>query len=431
MTAARHRVLVLGGYGNFGKIISERLSLDPRLSVIVAGRDRGQAEKLASHLSAKVQHAAVYAQKVDIHSRDFQLDLARSRAQTVVNTCGPFHANNYATAETCVQAGVNYIDLADDRSFVDGIRVLDVAARSKNVTVVSGASTVPALTSAVIDAYIGEFSRLLHVESSLSPGNRAPRGLATVQSVLGYCGKPFTRFEGGGWQTVYGWMDAHRRTFAGLTKPRVVANCNVPDLELFPRRYPTLQSYRFWAGMELRTLQYGIALMAYITRIGLVSDWSRYASVLKTMSEWMLERGSDIGVMHMRMIGERIVAGDIQRHQVDWGLCAASGHGPHIPCTPAIVAVQKIVEGHMPSGAHACVGLMTLADIMNSLKSYDISSSKNGLGGDRVGDRQDQQCTDISPFQRALGDEGSLHLFIYLTETHSISCTARLHATIP
>jgi hypothetical protein len=44
------------------------------------------------------------------------------------------------------------VDLADGRDFVCGIDVLDPQAKAAGVLLLSGASSVPALSSAVVDA---------------------------------------------------------------------------------------------------------------------------------------------------------------------------------------------------------------------------------------------------------------------------------------
>ena len=44
--------MVLGGYGNFGAIISARLARDPTCAVVVAGRDAKKAREHADRIGA-------------------------------------------------------------------------------------------------------------------------------------------------------------------------------------------------------------------------------------------------------------------------------------------------------------------------------------------------------------------------------------------
>ena len=78
-------------------------------------------------------------------------DLKRRQADILINATGPYQAQDYRLARTCIAAGVHYLDLADAREFVTGIVDLDAEARHAGVLVVSGASTVPGLSAAVVD----------------------------------------------------------------------------------------------------------------------------------------------------------------------------------------------------------------------------------------------------------------------------------------
>ena len=96
------------------------------------------------------------------------------------------------------------------------------------------------------------------------------------------------------------WSPSILRAFPGLPKRRIVANINVPDLELFPARYGA-RSVRFHAGLELASMMVGLRLAALATRLGLVANWSRHAAWLKRVSEWrwVMALGSDDGVMQV------------------------------------------------------------------------------------------------------------------------------------
>ena len=50
---AVRKVLILGGYGNFGKRISESLSASKGLTVVIAGRNIKKANSLCEELSSK------------------------------------------------------------------------------------------------------------------------------------------------------------------------------------------------------------------------------------------------------------------------------------------------------------------------------------------------------------------------------------------
>ena len=76
----------------------------------------------------------------------------------------------------------------------------------------SGVSSLPALTTAVIDRYLTEFSRLDTIRCGITSGAVVP-GIATIRAVLGYCGQPFRVLENGQWNVEYGWLDTVEHEF--------------------------------------------------------------------------------------------------------------------------------------------------------------------------------------------------------------------------
>jgi saccharopine dehydrogenase-like NADP-dependent oxidoreductase len=182
-TVMTTRVLVIGGYGNFGTLIVRRLAREPNLAVVIAGRSECKARTLAGEVNAE------WAQ-VDIFD-GFDAQLRSLRPDILIHTSGPFQEQGYEVAETCIRNGVHYLDLADGRAFVCEIARLDQAAKAAGVLVVSGASTVPGLTSAVVTRYASEFSSLDAIDFGIGTAQKTNRGIATVKAILGYAGKPF------------------------------------------------------------------------------------------------------------------------------------------------------------------------------------------------------------------------------------------------
>ena len=92
-------------------------------------------------------------------------------------------------------------------------------------------------------------------------GNKLPRGIATISSVVSYCGKPFTTLQDGIMRKVIGWRGMKEIVFPGVG-PRLLSYVDVPDLDLLPARYPTLRTVQFHAGMELRVFGYALYLLS-------------------------------------------------------------------------------------------------------------------------------------------------------------------------
>src|SRR4029077_4624698 len=142
-------VLVLGGYGFFGHRISAALASTASLKVLVGGRDLGRATAAARAMGLPVEQAVA----LDAHDSHLAGVLRRLQVDVLIHTAGPFQGQDYSVARAAIEAGCHYIGLADGRQFVAGVSSLSTLASAAGVTVISGASSVPALSSAVIDRY--------------------------------------------------------------------------------------------------------------------------------------------------------------------------------------------------------------------------------------------------------------------------------------
>lgn len=99
-------------------------------------------------------------------------------------------------------------------------------------------------------------------------------------------------------------------------------------------------------------------------------DWSRHAAALKRATDRLDRFGSDDGGMFVRMDG---IGHDGAALHLDWWLTARRGHGPVIPCVPAIVLARRLAAGDRPlPGARPCVELVTLEDFARTIGQFDI-----------------------------------------------------------
>ena len=361
------RVLVLGGYGFFGKRLVERLAAQPHFHLIVAGRSAAKGQGLLRSLSHA--RASLEASVIDIADPALPQRIKDLEAQVVVHTAGPFQGQDFGVARACIAAGAHYIDLADGRDFVCGIAALDEEAKHAGVAVLSGVSTVPALSIAVVDA-IAQDLKLTHIDMGINPGNRADRGLATIAAILSYCGNPIRIWRDGQWTAVSGWSRHWRHTYPEPMRSRWLTHCEIPDLELFPARYPGVQMVRFGAGLEVGLLHSGLALLSWMRRIGVLPNLARFASFAKSFSDLFLLFGTDTGGMYVRVLGHNSQGRAAQR---SWYLIAERGEGPYVPTLAAIALLDRMAAGYTPpAGAQACVGVLTLADFEDAAKGLAI-----------------------------------------------------------
>jgi len=359
-------VLVLGGYGFFGQRISAALASTGSVRVLVGGRDLERASAATRATGLPVENAVA----LDAHDGHLADVLRRLRVDVLIHTAGPFQGQDYFVARAAIEARCHYIDLADGRQFVAGISSLSTLASAVGLTVISGASSVPALSSAVIDRYSPRFRRLEAIRIGISSGARAP-GLATVRGVFSYGGKRIRSWQDGAWVDAYGWLNLSRHQFPPPLGKRWLGSCDVPDLELFPERYRTVRTVTFQAGFASDLGHFMVWGLAGLVKAGVLTDMNTFASPLSRLSRWMEPIVSDKGGMFVTLEGE---GADGAPLRIDWNLIAEKNHGPHIPCGAAIALARKIGSGaSLPRGAMPCIGLLTVDEFLEPLRDLNIS----------------------------------------------------------
>ena len=359
------KTLVLGGYGNFGARIARALAPQFGANLLIGGRDALRAESLANALGQGVQGVGI-----DLSKPGLSKTLSSLGVDLLIHTAGPFQAQGYAVATAAAAAGAHYIDLADGRRFVcDFPKSLNQAFELAGCTAISGASTVPALSSAVVDYLCAGWQHIDTIDICIAPAQTAPRGKATIAGVLSYCGAPIKVWRDGQWQTRPGWANLERVEFARL-KPRWGALCDVPDLELFPQRYAARQRVMFRAALEVGFTQRAFALLAGLKARGMLPDPAKLAGLLNFSAGAFDFLGTDVGGMVVRARGVDSAGKPRQRA---WHIQAGDDHGPEIPCMAAILLAQRMGQGKsFAAGAFACAGMLALSEFEPEFKRWQM-----------------------------------------------------------
>ena len=346
---------MLGGTGNFGARICRTLAEDADLEVVAAGRSASAQLRLDAN-------AAAFASRLKAAAPDI-----------VIHCAGPFQGQGYRVARAAVEAGAHYLDLADGRDFVAGFpQALHERAVACRRLALSGASTLPALSSAVVDDLASRFSRVGEIQIAIAPGQRAPRGAATIAAVLGYCGRPFKWLSDGEWRHAWGWQELRRLRFAGAGV-RWAAACDVPDLELFPHRYSGLRTMQFRAALEFSAQHFALWLAAALRRCGIPLALERCSAPLERAAAALAPFAGGKGGMLVSVIGEK---DDGSRARIEWHLTVAATTGPEIPCLAAILLARRLANGQLAEpGAFACTGFLRLADFEPEFRRLGIVTS--------------------------------------------------------
>lgn len=375
------RVLIVGGAGVFGSRLARSLRETTDAQLILAGRslDRAKAamRETGAHEAIVLDRDTATAAQVHAVGADLVIDAA-----------GPFQGANLSFARAVIEVGANYLDLADARDFVATFPSLDALARQRGVFALSGASSTPALTHAVLDELCAGWRRVDIVRAGIAPANKMDRGPAVMKAILSWVGAPVRVFEDGAWHERSGWSDCGVIDVPQLGRRRF-ALVETPDLDLIPTRYNTRDTAWFMAGLELPLMQRGMEVVGAFRRWGVLRSAAPCAEILRRAGNLLLPFGSDRGGMIVEALGRD---GDDQPRYARWSMFAPNGEGPNTPTFAALAMARKYLAGEpIAGGARACVGLLTLDDFAPDFARHNFRT-------------EIETAPMLAPFDAALGD---------------------------
>ena len=279
---------------------------------------------------------------------------------------------DFLVPRACIEAGVHYLDIADGRAFVCGIHTLDEAARAAGVTVLSGASSVPALSGAVVRHLVSDMTQIDAVEMAISASNQAAAGPAVAASILSQIGQPLQIWQGKRWTRQFGWQVQSKLRLevsgqAAITG-RQAGLVDVPDLALLPFRMPGSPAVLFRAGTELGFQNFSLWLASWLVRFGVVRSLTPLAPWLQSLHRLTRRWGTDRSAMTVRIFG-RIGARRLERC---WTLIANNGDGPAIPSLSIVPLIDRILNGDQPPGARDASESLSLADYQPAFDRLSI-----------------------------------------------------------
>lgn len=388
------KILVIGGYGIFGGRVVELLENEPRLTLIVAGRSRGKAEAFCT-ARGEVK-ATLLAAQLD-RSGNLAAQLESIGPDLVVDASGPFQAYGdapYRVIEACIAQGIDYLDLADGSDFVAGVAAFDAAARAAGVAVLSGVSSFPVLTAAVVRRLSRGMASIESIRAGIAPSPHAIVGENVIRAIASYAGQPVRLTRDGKAVTGHPFTETLRTTVAppGYLPLRstLFALVDVPDLRALPELWPEAKTVWMGAGPVPEILHRALIALAWLVRLGLLRALTPLAPLMYLATN-RLGWGEHRGGMFVAVEGRDATGALVKR---SWHMVAEGDDGPLIPSMAVEALVRKALAGERPSsGARAAVRDLELAD-------YEALFARRSIV---TGERDDAVTDGVPLYRRILG----------------------------
>jgi hypothetical protein len=386
------KVLILGGYGTFGGRLARLLADEARLTLIIAGRSLPRARAFCA---ARPAQASLLPAVFD-REGDADAQLAKFAPDLIVDASGPFqtYGDPYRVVRAAIARGIDYLDLADGSDFVNGIVQFDAEARARRVFVLTGVSSFPVLTAAVVRRLARGMTRIDTISAGIAPSPYATLGLNVIRSIASYCGKPFRLVRDGHEAVGYGLTEQRRFTIAPPGRVplgnRRFSLVDAPDLKVLPALWPGLRDIWMGAGTVPEIMHRGLNLFAWGVRLRLLPSLLPFGRLMHWTTRH-LRWGEHRGGMFVAVEGAR--AGEpIER---SWHMIAEGDDGPYIPAMACEAIIRHCLDGKKPAPrARAATGDLELED-------YERLFAHRAI---RTGTRETTAAASLPLYRRLLGE---------------------------
>jgi len=372
------KILILGGYGVFGGRLAQLLLDEPELTLLIAGRN---LQKAQTFCNSKEGRSTLKPVRLDRANLD--LALSEHRPDIVVDASGPFQeygADCYSVIEACLKHKVNYLDFADGADFVFGISRFDEQAKEAGVFILSGVSSFPVLSAAVLRE-MAKHMTIETVTGGIAPSPYAGIGLNVMRAVVGYAGSEVKLTRGGRQSAGIGLAESKRFTIAvpGALPLRNIhfSLVDVPDLQILPREHGSIRDIWMGAGPVPEFLHRALNLLAKLRAALSLPSFVPFSRLFYWVLN-LMKFGEHRGGMFMAVKGIK----DGRPAATSWHLLAEGDDGPLIPSMAIEGVVRQAMKGRRPDvGARPATCALELHDYDALFANRTIST---GFRDDRV-----------------------------------------------
>ena len=356
------KILILGGYGTFGGRLAYLLANDERLTLLIAGRSKQKASAFCKQLPVGAQKIPLFFDR----NGDVEAQIKDINPKLVVDATGPFQSygeDPYRVVKACIANAVDYMDLADGSGFVKNINQFNEQAKLQNIFVLSGVSSFPVLTAAVVRRLSQKLAQINTIKGGIAPSPYAGVGLNVIRAIATYSGKrlPLIRNK----QRSFGYALTETMRYTICPPGYLPLNntlfslVDVPDLQVLPELWPELDSVWMGAGPVPELLHRMLIGLAWLVRIRLLPSLLPFASLFHFVIN-ILRWGEHRGGMFVLVEG---CDGNGKKIERSWHLLAEGNDGPFIPSMAVEALVKRSLSDERPaSGARPATQDLELED---------------------------------------------------------------------
>ena len=219
------KVLVIGGCGRIGNSVARDIAQYTEAEVTITSRKPQQVDDRFKFLT------------LDLADRE-QIKQAIAPVDLVVHCAGPFHHRDGRVIETCIDAGVDYIDVSDHRSFFERVIKHQEKAIANEVTAILNTGIFPGISNSMVKQGVEQLDRPQKIHLSYVVAGSGGAGLTVMRTTFLGLRNKFSAWIDGKWQDILPYTEREVIEFPQPYDKTGVYWFDVPETYTFADSFP-------------------------------------------------------------------------------------------------------------------------------------------------------------------------------------------------
>ena len=244
------KLLIVGGYGQVGRVISTMLGKKFPGRVIAAGRDYREAQAFSAATGEIILPLAL-----DIHATSETVELLQGVKLVVMCVEQP----DVRFVRSCLQRGIHYVDISASYDWLSQIESMRSIAKQGSATTVLSVGLAPGLTNLLAAYNKMLFDEINHLDIFIMLGLGDVHGEAAIRWTVENANSEFTIHDGGKVKQVRSFEDSKEAVFPAETGRRRAFRFNFSDQQVIVKTLD-IGSASTWLCFDSALTTWGFAL---------------------------------------------------------------------------------------------------------------------------------------------------------------------------
>lgn len=245
------RILILGGSGRIGRCVGADLAAHTRAEIVLTSRNPEFQPPSDRYL----------VRYCDLDNGDLRSEIVAD-CDLVIHCAGPFLYRDAKVLRTCIECGVNYLDVSDSPEFTRKALAYDELAKEAGVTAIINSGIFPGISNSMVRQGVEQLDTADRIHLSYAVSGSGGAGLTVMRTTFLGLQQPLQAWIDGNWRSILPYSDR--------------------EIVEFPAPYNRVGVYWFDVP-ETLTLPQSFPVQTVVTKFGSVPDFYNYLT-------WMTAR---------------------------------------------------------------------------------------------------------------------------------------------